>query len=670
MAITLQGTNTASATTVTIPTHQAGDLILIWAVRGASATAPSLPSGYTPIATASVSTSVAVSGRLGYKIATSTSDTSGTWTNASEICCHVYRPSSGHTAGIGQVTTATATSTTISFPGFTLADSTSSNSWVVGMVGASNTTQAIGTAPTGMTNETHVTGASYQAAGNDTNGGVTSWTTQTVTVTTGHAIVVMAEIMLLPMGSGSTLSNVYQHVAGGGNPTTRGNSGNSFKLPLLNSSGAGNCLVLGITNDGAATVSSISDNINGTWGAAAVTALPGSGNLDSRVYVLPNIASGQVTITVTYSAAVTMFSYVVTELYGIATSSPSAGTTSASNSTTQAAGSFIPTNNNGTGGNLIWMYAAKAIQIPNGQTTHILPGANFALLSGDIGWNNANDSAPKLVEGYLQTTSASINPGFTSTSDSADPWNSLAVALKISSGAGTAPSTGIQIRSIHHFATEHFAASGTYVLECPSMGNLRCIMSDDPSLNTLTVTDSEGGTWSAGATGTGIWYRAATSPNPNLMIYLTGGGSDITLSWRFADISGAATSPYDSSVANGQTVNSVTSYTVSPAPSPSNTNGLVIANIGLGQGPGKAVTAPAGAVWDLCTYTGETDLDLIENADIMAHYHNTASGSQTWTFTITSVASNSTSGGLICFIAAPPPTAYPFGRPSYAIRAR
>ena len=122
----------------------------------------------------------------------------------------------------------------------------------------------IDTAPSLMTNESAVTGASYQAAGHDTEGGVTSWASTNV-VTTGTAtrtVSCTVEIMLLSTAA-PVLSNIYQHVAGGGNPFARGNSGNSYKLPLPNSSGAGNCLVLAITNDGGATVSSISDNING-----------------------------------------------------------------------------------------------------------------------------------------------------------------------------------------------------------------------------------------------------------------------------------------------------------------------------------------------------------------------------------------------------------------------
>ena len=58
---------------------------------------------------------------------------------------------------------------------------------------------------------------------------------------------------------------------------------------------------------------------SGTYCAA------GSGDLDSRIYVFPNIGSGLATITVTYGANVTSFQYCVPELYGIATSSTGAG---------------------------------------------------------------------------------------------------------------------------------------------------------------------------------------------------------------------------------------------------------------------------------------------------------------------------------------------------------
>jgi hypothetical protein len=122
------------------------------------------------------------------------------------------------------------------------------------------------------------------------------------------------------------------------------------------------------------------------------------------------------------------------------------------------------------------------------------------------------------------------------------------------------------------------------------------------------------------------------------------------------DITGAATSPFDSGALIDD-ASTGTTYTPSVKASPSNTNGLVVYNIGLGTGPGLAVTAPTGALWDLALYTGEVDVDGMENADIMAHYHNTASGTITATFTVTN--STSSSGGYVAFKAAPPPSVVP-----------
>ena len=647
-AISRVGTATNSGNTVTVPAHAKGDLILVWATRGGSATAPSLPSGYSLALTKTQSGGTAESAILGLRIATATNDASGTWTNANEICCHVYRAPSGYTIGIGQSASASSTtSNTVNYPAITLADP-SGKSWVAGFIGASNTSMTISMPPSGMSNESTVTGASYQADGHDTNGGVTSWPSTNV-VTTGTAtrtVSCVVEIMLLP--NNTALSNIYQHVGGGGNPVGR-TTGNGYLCPFPNTTGAGNCLVLAITNDGGATITSISDNINGTWPAATVTALPGAGDLDSRVYVFPNSASGLITITVTYSAAPAQFQYCMTELYGIATSSPGAGSSSASYSTTIGAGSFTPTNNDSTGGNFVWAYFAKATPNVTHQTTHILPGAGFTMLNADIGWNETQYTMTKAVEALVQTTHAAINPAVTSAADAGDPWNSLAVALQISAGSGTAPAAGIRVNGIQHFSTLNFPAAGNYNLQVATTGNLRVIQCPDPNLHALTITDSEGNTYTAAAAASGFWYLANAIPNPNLLIFITGGGGDNGLSWRFIDISGSASSPYDTSAASNQDVSNLSGFTMSPSPSPANSNGLVIVALGLGNGPGLAVTAPSGAIWDYCTYTGETDFDLIENADIFAHYSNSASGSETWTFTITSVASNSTSGGWIAF---------------------
>ena len=763
-AITLVGTATGT-TTATVPTHLAGDLIIICAYRS-NTTAASLPSGYSSILTKSGTTA---SIRVGYKIATTTNDSSGTWTNALALVCHVYRPSSGNTMGIGTSASAAQTTNTINYPALTLADGFSGNSWIAGFCGVSNTTNTIAVAPSGMTNESHETAAAAQCAGHDTEGGVSSWssTNATTTGTAGDSVSCTVELMLLPVSPQPP--HVVQHIGGGTYPPSVGSpmvTGNGFLLPIMNPTLTGNCLVLGITYPNGQTVT-VSDNINGAWPAASVHANAGAGNADSAIYVFPNIAAGQTTVTVTFSTGVNLFQYSLTEFYNI-DATPAAGTASAAFTAGPAVstGNFTPTNNNSTGGNMIWVYCAESSTTPSTLTQNMRAGQNLTLLDSDIGWVNA-DGLFHSSACYIQATSAAFNPTITNIGDT-DKFNICAVALKLNSSQGTVPGSNLRLVRICHFTSDHYPATGSYNLSCPVVGNLRIIASDDPGLNAQTITDSEGGTYTITASGSGMWYRANTTSNSNLQIICTGGSADTRLSWRIYDVVNAAASPFDSGGASNQGVNSVSTFTMSPTPTPTSSSGIVIANVGLGQGPGLAITAPAGAVYDLCTYNGtiiftetstnnfinndtiaignntfkfvtvigvtagnvliganfaasasnlaaainagagsgtlyitptntpnvsciaatttisfttigislaasaawtatytaagtsagsfqavtfigETDFDYIEDADLSAHYYYASSGAETWTWTITNVASNSTSGGWGAF---------------------
>lgn len=621
---------------------------MIFAER-ASATPATVPAGYSTIKSANIATATAVSCILGYKIAQSSSDTSGTWTNAAELTCHVYRPSAGSTILIGQNATSTSTTATITFPALTLADS-GGNSWIVGFAGASDITQNLATAPTGMTNESTLVGASNSIAGHDTNGGVSSWSVQTTASgATGHSVSMTVELVLVAFGSGTKPPNVYQHIAGGGNCASRFLTGNAFKFSLPNASGTGNTIVLHFTFDGAQTISSVNGAVNGAY-TLAKSALAGTGNEDSVCYYAKNITAGVETITITFASSVVVFQYCITELYGVDTTSPLNGSASAALSTSTATGSFTPGNNNANGGNVLLSYHCKSDNFPSQLTTGFFPGTGLQLLNADIAWVNAVDSLPKAMQIGVQATSAATNPSVTSIAETGDHWNNIGTAWALSPGAGTAPSSNlIRLTQLHHFSSTHFPATGIWAIQVSAMGNLRAVASTDPNLNTLSVWDSEGNAYTSDGNGAQFWYCANTQPNPNLIIYINGGGADASLSWRFFDASNAATtSVFVSSNVSNQVVDGLTSFTASPSPAPSGV-GLSLANIGLGQGPGLGITSPSGAVSDLCTYTGETDSDGIENADLLGHFVNLVGGAQTWTFSITSRVSNSTSGGFITF---------------------
>lgn len=173
MAVSRIGSGTGT-TSATLPTHQAGDLIIVAAYRDGSNTAPTLPAGFINIVNAGASTN---SIRVGYKIATSSSETSGTWTNATSTIVVVYR---GATIGTAS-TTNTGASTTLTYGALTL-NRTDNTSWVVGFGGHRSANVAIETAPSGMTNITSVSDATDEMAVHDSNATVTSRTSSTAAV--------------------------------------------------------------------------------------------------------------------------------------------------------------------------------------------------------------------------------------------------------------------------------------------------------------------------------------------------------------------------------------------------------------------------------------------------------------------------------------------------------
>ena len=84
------GSNWNGGTTVTLPGGvQAGDLCVFYAGNtNAFGTQPTLPAGLTNLRNGGT---FGAAGRVAYKYATSSGETSGTWTNATMLHCNVYR---------------------------------------------------------------------------------------------------------------------------------------------------------------------------------------------------------------------------------------------------------------------------------------------------------------------------------------------------------------------------------------------------------------------------------------------------------------------------------------------------------------------------------------------------------------------------------------------------
>lgn len=459
-----------------------------------------------------------------------------------------------------------------------------------------------------------------------------------------------------PVAAGAP--TLIQHVASSANPIGLGISGNNFKIPLPNNVGAGNALVLGITYPHGASPTVTDSNGNNWPSAAAVSADAGAGGYVASAFVLANAKAGRTVIAVSFSSAVIPFNYTVSEFSNIASVSPVNGSSASAGKPGSAVstGSMTPGNNDANGGNLIWNYYAIS-ENATGNPSSWVAGPGFTLLDADIAWTT-RQGFPHASQYSVQTTAAAVNPSITTTGDTSDKFNAIAVALKAASG-GTAVPHGIHINKIIH-QTSNVPPSGTWTLQEPATGNLRVLATAQG--NNLTdlssVTDNAGGTWikvEPQADEPQIWYSANTAPNPNLTVTLHQNPVS-TMTVLFYDISGAASSPFDVvagapwvDVSNKTVVNNLPNIT------PTTNNGLVIAVMGDGNGPGLGLASgsPSGAFFDLVNYAGETDLDLMENADGQAHLYNTSTTPLTWNWLITANPNNSVTAMSVAFKAAP-----------------
>jgi hypothetical protein len=176
MAISFVGAADATGETVALPTHQAGDLIFIYAPRDGNNTPPSLPAGYTTILSGGSSQVVS---RTGYKIAASGSETSGTWTNATHVHALVLRGVNQSDPIGASAATVRTSDAFVRYLALTM-EVTDGTSWVVAC-GLHRTATNVETPPGSMTNRTSE-GAGPESALHDSNGGISSWSQVDVAV--------------------------------------------------------------------------------------------------------------------------------------------------------------------------------------------------------------------------------------------------------------------------------------------------------------------------------------------------------------------------------------------------------------------------------------------------------------------------------------------------------
>jgi surface protein len=163
-------------TSATLPAHQVGDLILAFIFRDGNTTAPAIPSGenWTSIQVAGANVT---SGRIAYKVAASTSEATGTWTNASRCLFLVYRNANpeGITEAVLRATN-TGSSTSITY---NAVNTWNNLAWTVTFFGHRETNVA-SAEPTGFSSRSTTTTNSARMTGADSNASTSGFSAETI----------------------------------------------------------------------------------------------------------------------------------------------------------------------------------------------------------------------------------------------------------------------------------------------------------------------------------------------------------------------------------------------------------------------------------------------------------------------------------------------------------
>lgn len=173
------GTYTGTST-ATLGPHQVGDVFIAFASRDGSSTAPTLSSaGWTNITSGGANT---LGYRIAWKVAVTTNETAGTFTNATSVMIAHVRPSSGWSPSIGvTATSASASATNLGFPAATL-QNTDDTSWVFGFFcHRSEDITNLSSAPAGMILCDTLQDATDSAALYRTDVPVASWSSASTT---------------------------------------------------------------------------------------------------------------------------------------------------------------------------------------------------------------------------------------------------------------------------------------------------------------------------------------------------------------------------------------------------------------------------------------------------------------------------------------------------------
>lgn len=454
---------------------------------------------------------------------------------------------------------------------------------------------------------------------------------------------------------------LIQHVTG---PTVSNLGADSYKLQLPNPTLSGNCVIVAVTTGSSNTISVSDDKSNSYTSVTSVT-----GNQFCQVFTALNVTAGATVITCSFNATQNDVQALASEFNNIATSSAGDGSHTASGTATAvAAGSFTTT----TAGDLIYHVGW---QDSGGiTTTSVTQGTSpFKLISVDL----QNTGIGSMAAQYqIQASAGAINASYTQAPSA--HFDTIAIALKNAS-AGSTPAAGIRIVSAYH-STINGSNTTPWKHQWPTTGNLlvAAILSID-AVTITSLTDGNSNTWTLAGTalsnpGSGQ-LRFAYVVGPTVSTTMTGPTVNFTGSNSsgdtivFYDITGAATSPFDSTAGNPHatgtdsttTAHNITTVSITP----STANGLIFSMFGLANpGPCDAVTP---GTFMACTASPEANSgDMDENNGWGLEYNaNTSSRTYLYHFPATGGGAGAWAASAVAFEAPAAGAGIPFEDESF-----
>lgn len=358
-----------------------------------------------------------------------------------------------------------------------------------------------------------------------------------------------------------------------------------FKLP--NPSPGGNliCVIFGWGDQ--STTWSCSDDKSNTY--TSISAFAGANGNSIQIFYTPNCAANTQVVTLKPSPAALPNhtpSCMVSEWGNIATSSPVdiSGLTGTSGSnvtsiTTSATGTRVAND-------LILQFALGE---SGSAISSVTAGTSPWAMGGEDIFNPIDQH---FWQWQVATGTATLTP--TMTSGTATAYSSVAICFK-SATAGNALPAGIRVLGTQCSNTDNATGRGTSTtigFPCPAASNLLIGVWIGASGDLTAVSDSVNGSWTSahagavfGASGTvHIYYFPAATGSPAMTVTLTSANASSGDTIVFYAVQGAATSPFDLAASdNTHTQGTVAQFNIISI-TPTTSNGLVVAAVGVASG--------------------------------------------------------------------------------------